>query len=112
MKYTPTDVAGVTIVDIEPHRDYRGFFSHSFCADEFDECGLDSTAEQTNTSFNYKKARWRASIAGNRITVSAEVFAQFIGATVGALGGRDTRWVIYRIAGPPPVLVVGAEAKL
>ena len=32
-----------------------------------------------------EKVGWRASIAGNRITVNDEVFAQFIGATVGAL---------------------------
>lgn len=57
-----------------------------------------------------KKAGWRASIAGNRITVNDAVFAQFIGATVGALGGIDARWVIYRIAGTPPVSVVGAES--
>ena len=59
-----------------------------------------------------KKAGWRASIAGNRITVNDEVFAHFIGASVGALGGTDARWVIYRIVGTPPVWVVGAEPKL
>ena len=30
MKYTPTDLAGVMIVDIEPDRDDRGFFTRSF----------------------------------------------------------------------------------
>jgi hypothetical protein len=55
-----------------------------------------------------RNAGWRASIAGNRITVNDEVFAQFIGANVGALGDVDARWVIYRIAGAPPVWVVGA----
>jgi hypothetical protein len=59
-----------------------------------------------------KTAGWRATIAGNRITVNDEVFAQFIGATVGALGGIDARWLIYRIAGTNPVWVVGAEPKL
>ena len=59
-----------------------------------------------------KKAGWRASIAGNRITVNDEVFAHFIGASVGALGGTDARWVIYRIVGTSPVWVVGAEPKL
>jgi hypothetical protein len=33
------------------------------------------------------KAGWRASIAGNRITVNDEVFTQFIRATVGSPGG-------------------------
>jgi hypothetical protein len=56
-----------------------------------------------------KKAGWRASIAGNRITVDDDVFAQFIGATAGAHGGVEARWVIYRIAGTPPVWIVGAE---
>jgi hypothetical protein len=59
-----------------------------------------------------RNAGWRASIAGNRITVNDEVFAQFIGATAGAPGGVDARWVIYRIAGTPPVWVVGAEPQL
>jgi hypothetical protein len=55
------------------------------------------------------KAGWRASIAGNRSTANDEVFAQFIGATVGSPGGIAARWVIYRIAGTPPVWVVGAD---
>ncbi len=36
----PTDIGGVTIVDIEPDRDDRGFVSHLFCAGEFAEYGL------------------------------------------------------------------------
>jgi hypothetical protein len=51
---------------------------------------------------------WRASIAGNRITVNDEVLAQFIGGR-GAGGGAT--WVIYAIAGTPPVWVVGAERQ-
>jgi hypothetical protein len=56
-----------------------------------------------------KKAAWRVSIAGNRITVDDDVFAQFIGATVGARGSVEARWVIYGIAGTPSVWIVGAE---
>ena len=33
MKYTPTDVAGVTIIDIEPLRDDGGFFSRGAIVD-------------------------------------------------------------------------------
>jgi dTDP-4-dehydrorhamnose 3,5-epimerase len=53
MKYTPTDVAGVTIIDIEPHRDDGGFFSRAFCANEFAAYGLISNVAQTNISHNY-----------------------------------------------------------
>jgi dTDP-4-dehydrorhamnose 3,5-epimerase len=59
MKYTPTDLAGVMIVDIEPDRDDRGFFSRSFCSDEFNSHGLTLPAAQTNISFNYARGTLR-----------------------------------------------------
>ncbi|WIM85739.1 dTDP-4-dehydrorhamnose 3,5-epimerase [Candidatus Mycobacterium wuenschmannii] len=59
MKYTPTDVDGVMIVDIEPHRDDRGFFSRSFCADEFQEFGLPPGVVQTSISYNYARGTLR-----------------------------------------------------
>jgi dTDP-4-dehydrorhamnose 3,5-epimerase len=52
VKYTETDVAGVMIVDIEPHADARGFFARLFCADEFARHGLDSHVAQMNMSFS------------------------------------------------------------
>lgn len=59
MRYLTTDVAGVLIVDIEPHHDGRGFFSRAFCADEFAEHGLLSTVVQTNISYNHTKGTLR-----------------------------------------------------
>jgi dTDP-4-dehydrorhamnose 3,5-epimerase len=55
LKYTDTDIDGVTVVDIEPNNDERGFFARSFCADEFAKQGLDSTVAQV--SFAYSHAR-------------------------------------------------------
>jgi dTDP-4-dehydrorhamnose 3,5-epimerase len=49
----------VTIVDIEPHRDDRGFFSRSFCVDEFAGHGLVSGVVQTNISYNYARGTVR-----------------------------------------------------
>jgi hypothetical protein len=54
-------------------------------------------------------AGWHATIAGNRITVNYEVFAQFIAASVGQFGHINASWVIYTVAGTPPVWIVGAE---
>ena len=54
-------------------------------------------------------AGWHATIAGNRITVNYEVFAQFIAASVGQFGHVDASWVIYTAAGSRPVWIVGAE---
>lgn len=59
MRYTPTHVAGVTIVDIEPHRDHRGFFSRAFCADEFAGHGLISDVSQTSICFNHTRGTVR-----------------------------------------------------
>jgi hypothetical protein len=58
-----------------------------------------------------EQAGWNATIAGNRITVNDEVVAEFIGATAGPSGDVDGRWVIYPIAGTPPVWIVGAEVR-
>ncbi len=57
--YTATEVAGVMIVDIDPHRDDRGFFSRSFCSDEFGTHGLISAVAQTNISYNYARGTLR-----------------------------------------------------
>jgi hypothetical protein len=58
-----------------------------------------------------RRAGWRTTLAGNRITVNDEVFAQFIGVTVSRFGPVDARWVIYHFAGTPPVRIVGAEPQ-
>jgi len=54
-------------------------------------------------------AGWHATIAGNRITVNYDVFAQFIAASMGQYCHVDASWVIYAVAGTRPVWIVGAE---
>ncbi|MUL64647.1 hypothetical protein BOO86_09255 [Mycobacterium sp. CBMA 234] len=56
-----------------------------------------------------RAANCRVNVAGNRITVDDEFFVVLIGASGETDGGVDARWVIYPIAGGPPVWVVGAE---
>jgi dTDP-4-dehydrorhamnose 3,5-epimerase len=57
LKYT--DIDGVTVVDIEPLNDERGFFARSFCADEFARHGLDSTVAQVNYAYNHARGTLR-----------------------------------------------------
>ena len=59
MRYTPSAIAGVTIVDVEPHYDDRGFSSRAFCVNEFAEYGLISSVAQTRFSYNYKRGTVR-----------------------------------------------------
>src|SRR5262245_28458173 len=54
VRFIATAVGGVTIIDIAPQLDSRGFFSRSFCASEFVDNGLDSEVAQCNISFNLK----------------------------------------------------------
>jgi dTDP-4-dehydrorhamnose 3,5-epimerase len=50
VKFTPATLAGVFVIDVEPHADERGLFARTFCADEFRDHGLDPTVAQCNVS--------------------------------------------------------------
>jgi dTDP-4-dehydrorhamnose 3,5-epimerase len=52
VQFTPLAIDGAVLIELEPHRDDRGFFARSFCADEFAAHGLPSTFPQTNLSRN------------------------------------------------------------
>lgn len=59
MKFTPTPLADAWVVDLQPLRDHRGFFSRTFCANEFVEHGLDPTIAQANLSWNERRGTMR-----------------------------------------------------
>jgi dTDP-4-dehydrorhamnose 3,5-epimerase len=59
VRFTPTPIDGVTIVDLEPILDERGFFARSFCAEEFKAAGLVPTTAQSNVSFNIHRGTVR-----------------------------------------------------
>ena len=59
MRYTTTEVAGCTVVDLQPHTDDRGFFARTFDVSEFAGEGLDTAVEQTNLSFNHRAGTLR-----------------------------------------------------
>lgn len=52
MIFTPTKLAGVYIVEPEPHPDARGFFARTFCAREFGDKGLVTEFVQCSVSAN------------------------------------------------------------
>lgn len=59
MKFTETPLQGAFIIDLEPHRDERGFFARTFCAREFSRHGLESLVAQCNLSSNSKAGTLR-----------------------------------------------------
>lgn len=52
MKCTPLKIPGSYLVEIEPLQDERGFFSRTFCRNEFRELGIDFPVAQCSISAN------------------------------------------------------------
>jgi dTDP-4-dehydrorhamnose 3,5-epimerase len=59
MHFIETALQGAFIVELQPHKDERGFFARTFCAREFRAQGLIETFVQCNTSWNSQKATVR-----------------------------------------------------
>lgn len=59
MRFTPTELAGVVRVDLEPVEDARGFFARLYCEREFAAHGLLSKVAQSSLSQTAKKGTVR-----------------------------------------------------
>ncbi|WP_158748515.1 dTDP-4-dehydrorhamnose 3,5-epimerase [Acidobacterium sp. S8] len=59
MIFRETRIAGVFEIEIERHKDERGFFARSWCKNEFQENGLNSALAQCNISYNVRKGTLR-----------------------------------------------------
>ncbi len=59
MRFEPTAVAGVLVVEQERHQDERGFFARTWCADELSARGLDPRLAQTSVAFNHVRGTLR-----------------------------------------------------
>ena len=54
MKFTETPLRGAFVLELEPHRDERGFFARTFCAREFEQHGLNPRFVQCSVSTNLR----------------------------------------------------------
>jgi dTDP-4-dehydrorhamnose 3,5-epimerase len=52
MRFTETSIAGVVVVDLEPHEDARGSFARLHCPEDFAAAGHPFTPVQTSLSRN------------------------------------------------------------
>lgn len=59
MIFTPTQLKGVFIIDLQPVGDSRGWFTRTYCKNEFAEIGHDKEWVQLNHSFTSKKGTVR-----------------------------------------------------
>ncbi|MCR2794075.1 dTDP-4-dehydrorhamnose 3,5-epimerase family protein [Microbacterium sp. zg.Y625] len=90
MILTPTPIAGVAIIDLEPRQDDRGFFARSFDREEFVRAGLNPHVEQANISFNHRAGTLR----GMHFQVAPHPESKLIRCTRGAIVDTivDMRW--------------------
>jgi dTDP-4-dehydrorhamnose 3,5-epimerase len=59
VRFIATPLAGVTVVELEPREDNRGFFARVFSMDEFTEHGLNPRVVQANLSHNRRRGTLR-----------------------------------------------------
>jgi dTDP-4-dehydrorhamnose 3,5-epimerase len=59
MRFTELALAGAYAIDIDPHRDARGFFARTWSADELAEHGLSTQLAQCSISFNERRGTIR-----------------------------------------------------
>lgn len=81
MKFTPTRIAGVWIVDMERHEDERGWFARTWCAEEFAKHGLNVKLSQCSASFN----RCRGTLRGMHYQAAPHEEAKLVCCPRGAI---------------------------
>jgi dTDP-4-dehydrorhamnose 3,5-epimerase len=59
MIFTPTGLEGVWLLDIDPHRDERGFFARTWCRRELAQRGLETAIAQESLSYNRRRGTLR-----------------------------------------------------
>ncbi len=59
MKFVPTKIEGVWIVEMERHHDERGWFARTWCSEEFRAQGLEAGLVQCSSSFNLHRGTLR-----------------------------------------------------
>jgi dTDP-4-dehydrorhamnose 3,5-epimerase len=59
MKFNPSPLEGVFLIEQERRGDDRGFFARAFCEREFEEAGIESRFVQINNSLTSRRGTLR-----------------------------------------------------
>jgi dTDP-4-dehydrorhamnose 3,5-epimerase len=81
MRFTPTTVDDVHIVDIDRIRDERGFFARAWCTNEFGQQGLNARIAQANIGYSER----RGTLRGMHFQVPPHEEAKLVRCTRGAV---------------------------
>jgi dTDP-4-dehydrorhamnose 3,5-epimerase len=81
MRFEKQAIDGVYLIELETHRDERGFFARSFCEDEFAAQGLVNRFAQSSVSFNER----RGTVRGMHFTAAPHSETKVVRCTAGAI---------------------------
>ena len=59
MIFTETNLKSAFVIDLDAHKDQRGFFARSWCMEEFQKRGLNTNVVQCNISYNENRGTLR-----------------------------------------------------
>ena len=59
MKFAPTELRDAVLIEMEKHRDDRGFFARTMCVEEFAQAGLETAYPQSSQSYNARAGTLR-----------------------------------------------------
>jgi dTDP-4-dehydrorhamnose 3,5-epimerase len=85
MRFTPTSVEDVHLVDVDRITDERGFFARAWCTREFEQQGLNGRIAQANIGFSER----RGTLRGMHFQLPPHAEAKLV---------RCTRGVVYDVA--------------
>lgn len=81
MIFSPTEIAGVWIIDLEKRIDERGFFARTWCHREFQRHGLNCGLVQCNTS----RSNYRGTLRGMHYQAAPHEEAKLVRCTRGSI---------------------------
>ena len=81
MIFSPTELPGVFLIELEMRTDDRGSFARSFCVDEFASAGIEFEVVQANLSFN----KFSGTVRGMHLQRTPHAEAKVVRCSSGAL---------------------------
>src|SRR5260370_41387295 len=81
MLFEKLAIEGAYLIELECHKDERGFFARSFCEDEFAAKGLVNRFAQSNISFNQR----RGTVRGMHFAAAPHGETKLVRCTTGAI---------------------------
>jgi dTDP-4-dehydrorhamnose 3,5-epimerase len=81
VRFTPLELAGAWLVELEPLEDERGYFARSWCRNEFGEHGLASELAQCSLS----RSTYRATLRGLHFQRAPHAEVKLVRCTRGAI---------------------------